>query len=86
MRQFTIEPPYYLYKGESKEYPWPCKPLPNRMIELIEDDILVENTNFKTPDGNNTFDMITGIYKAGIHIPKEDLILVTDKSQNMIMD
>lgn len=69
----NIEPPYYIYKGKGKRVKWPCKSDPNREIELINGDILVENENIKTPQGNNTFDMITGIYKAGIYVDKSDL-------------
>ncbi len=73
---FKIEPPYYIYKGKSKNYKWPCESNLEREIELIDGDIL-------TKRDTDMFNMVTGIYKVGIHIPESDLFLETKKTTHM---
>lgn len=59
-------PEYYVVK-ETKRYPWPCDNQPDRTIEVYPEDIL-------TKKSNNRYNMQTGIYKMGIHIPDEDVV------------
>lgn len=51
---------------EQKSYPWPCKPIPDRTVELFPDDIL-------TKSDNGTFTKHTGICMLGIKIPDCDV-------------
>lgn len=57
---------YYKIKAEKKDFPWPCKSEPERMITLYDDDILT-----KSADG--TYMKQTGIGCFGIMIPDEDV-------------
>lgn len=71
---FTIIPPWYRVK-EDKEYPWPCKPDPNRTIEIYTNDVLT-----KQPDGK--YQKHTGLGCLNIPISDEDVIL-QDKPANL---
>jgi len=71
---FTIKS-WYKIKHKEKEYPWPCEGKPDRMITLLDDDVLT-----KSDDGK--FTIHTGMCCVGIIIPKEDLIK-QDKPANL---
>lgn len=60
-------PHWYKIKDERKEYPWPCKDVPNRTIAIYNDDVL-------TRSEDRTFMKHTGLGCFGIQIPDDDLI------------
>lgn len=51
---------------EQKEYPWPCKPDPKRMVELYPFDVLTKHPN-------GTVTKHTGLCMTGIIVPDSDL-------------
>lgn len=68
---FKIKGPWWKVK-ETKKYPWPCKSLPNRTIEIFDDDILN-----KTSPG--VYTKITGLGCMNILIPDEDTIEMNEE-------
>lgn len=48
-------------------FPWPCESDKNRDMIVFKEDVFVRT-------GKDTYDMLTGIYKAGIKIPDENMI------------
>jgi hypothetical protein len=54
---------------ERRYYPWPCKPEPERKLELWPGDVLT-----KDPDGSVT--KHNGLCMVGIRVPSADLVLV----------
>lgn len=59
------------------EYPWPCKDLPNRTLELVSDDILL-----RMKDG--TYQLMTGPGCMGI-VLKDDQVNVIERELKMRM-
>ncbi|MEW6313547.1 MAG: hypothetical protein AB1513_05810 [Pseudomonadota bacterium] len=59
---------YYTVK-ERKEYPWPCRPEPDRMVELHPGDVLSRM-------GNGTMTKLSGLGMCGIRVPEDDLVLI----------
>jgi len=52
-------------KADSK-YPWPCKPEPNRTINIYTDDVLTR--------GEDGWTKHTGLCCVGIQIPETDVV------------
>lgn len=59
---------FYRVKA-NKEYPWPCADMPNRKMEIFQDDVL-------TLRDDGTFVKHTGLGTFGHVIPMEDVELV----------
>lgn len=49
-------------------YPWPCKPHPDRTVEVFEDDVFTR--------GADGWTMHTGLMKLGVQIPDENMEFV----------
>lgn len=64
------KPDFYKIRPDldGKHYPWPCESLPDRKIELFDDDILT-----KQRDGAG-YTKHTGLCCLNISVPDEDLI------------
>jgi hypothetical protein len=77
MYDFKIDG-YCKIKHEKKEYPWPCKSEPERLITIYGDDIL-------TSSDGKTYMKHTGLGCFGIEIPKEDVIFCNDVARLRLM-